>query len=108
MQGNVKKKKKNSGYTMRSFLATQPPLGNDPNSEDMFYDFSHGLDKMQMMQSLIGVVKKETEIHFLQLSAIPSHQNKRIEDLKENRIPVPPGTEHNVLERELKLFLFDI
>ena len=52
--------KKNSGYTMRSFRATQPPLGNDPNTEEMFYDFNHGLDKMGMMQSLIGVIKKET------------------------------------------------
>lgn len=102
MQGNVKKK--NSGYTMRSFLASQPPLGNDPNSEEMFYDFSCGLDKMGMMQSF-NWCYKERDIN----SAICySFQNKRIEDLKENRITVPPGTEHNVLERELKIFLVDI
>ena len=106
MQGNVKKKK-NSGYTMRSFLASQPPLGNDPNSEEMFCDFSCGLDKMGMMQSF-NWSYKERDINSLPAAICYSFQNKRIEDLKENRITAPPGTEHNVLERELKIFLVDI
>ena len=71
MQGNVEKKKQqNSGYTMRSFLATQPPLGNDPNSEDMFYDFSHGLDKMQMMKPLLSLLPPYEEFGCLELQQL--------------------------------------
>ena len=92
---------------MRSFLASQPPLGNDPNSEEMFCDFSCGLDKMGMMQSF-NWSYKERDINSLPAAICYSFQNKRIEDLKENRITAPPGTEHNVLERELKIFLVDI